>query len=155
MESSEASAHTRARTHARTHAHAQATLVQFSWPRGGGATEGRSASSQWAESESLESRLACAAGAGVLLWGITGGLCRQCVLRRRFSRDCRKERRARSSSSGDEPSSSTSAISAKVTGCVLKRVSRERRERLLPWAGPLGTGRFWGNSSMEWWAGGT
>lgn len=70
------------------------------------------------------------------------------VLLRRFSRDWRKERRARSSSSGDVPSSSTtSAISAKVTGCVLKRVSRARRERLRPRAGPLGTGRFWGNSS--------
>lgn len=70
------------------------------------------------------------------------------VLLLKFSRDWRKERRARSSSSGDVPSSSTtSAISAKVTGCVLKRVSRDRRERLRPRAGPLGTGRFWGNSS--------
>lgn len=70
------------------------------------------------------------------------------VLLLKFSRDCRKERRARSSSRGDVPSSSTtSAISAKVTGCVLKRVSRDRRERLRPCAGPLGTGKFWGNSS--------
>ncbi len=101
----------------------------------------------WVESESLESRLACV-GVGVQLWWAAGGQWRVCVLRRRFSRDCRKERRALSSSRGEEPSSSTSAISAKVTGCVLKRASRERRERLLPLAGPLGTGSCWGNSSM-------
>lgn len=101
----------------------------------------------WVESESLESWLACV-GAGVQLWWPVGRQWRVCVLRRRFSRDCRKERRALSSSRGDEPSSSTSAISAKVTGCVLKRASRDRRERLLPLAGPLGTGSCWGNSSM-------
>lgn len=107
----------------------------------------RSPSTHWVESESLESRLACV-GVGVPLWWAAGGQWRVCVLRRRFSRDCRKERRALSSSRGEEPSSSTSAISAKVTGCVLKRASRDRRERLLPLAGPLGTGSCWGNSSM-------
>lgn len=101
----------------------------------------------WVESESLESRLACV-GVGVQLWWADGGQWRVCVLRRRFSRDWRKERRALSSSSGEEPSSSTSAISAKVTGCVLKRASRGRRDRLLPLAGALGTGSCWGNSSI-------
>lgn len=101
----------------------------------------------WVESESLESRLACV-GVGVQLWWAAGGQWRVWVLRRRFSRDCKKERRALSSSRGEEPSSSTSAISAKVTGCVLKRASRGRRERLLPLAGHLGTGSCWGNSSI-------
>lgn len=101
----------------------------------------------WVESESLESRLACV-GVGVQLWWAAGGQWRVCVLRRRFSSDCKKERRALSSSRGEEPSSSTSWISAKVTGCVLKRASRGRRERLLPFAGPFGTGNCWGNSSI-------
>ncbi|TNN79921.1 hypothetical protein EYF80_009958 [Liparis tanakae] len=101
----------------------------------------------WVESESLESRLACVVVGVQPRWAV-GGQWRVCVLRRRFSSDCRKDRRALSSSSGEEPSSSTSAISAKVTGCVLKRASRGRRERLLPLAGPLGTGSCWGNSSM-------
>lgn len=83
----------------------------------------------------------------VLLWWIPGGW-KVCLLLRRFSRDCRKERRARSSSRGEDPSSSTSAISAKVTGCVLKRASRERRERLRPRTTPLGTRSCCGNSSM-------
>lgn len=135
----------------------QASLVQFSWPpfeaasrrseEHGGARRWSHPSSHWVESESLESRLACV-GVGVQLWWAAGGQWRVCVLRRRFSRDCRKERRALSSSNGEEPSSSTSAISAKVTGCVLNRASRGRRERLLPLAGPFGTGSCWGNSSM-------
>lgn len=104
-------------------------------------------SPHWVESESLESRLACV-GVGVQLWWAPGWPWRVCVLRRRFSSDCKKERRALSSSRGEEPSSSTSWISAKVTGCVLKRASRGRRERLLPFAGPFGTGSCWGNSSI-------
>lgn len=101
----------------------------------------------WVESESLESWLVCV-GVGVQLWWAVDGQWRVCVLRRKFSRDWRKERRALSSSIGEEPSSSTSAISAKVTGWVLNRASRGRRARLLPLAGPLGTGSCWGNSSM-------
>lgn len=140
--------------HTHRQAGKQASLVQFSWPPFEAASR-RSAehvcqvcpTTHWVESESLESRLACV-GVGVQLWWAAGGQWRVCVLRRRFSRDCRKERRARSSSRGEEPSSSTSAISAKVTGCVLKRASRDRRERLLPLAGPLGTGSCWGNSSI-------
>lgn len=116
--------HTSMHIHRHTH-----SLVQFIW---------RGLNSYWVESESLESMLIL--DVVVLLWWV--------VLRRRFSRDCKKERWARSSSSGEEPSSSTSAISTKVTGCVLKRASRQRREWPLPLAGPLGTGRCWGNSSM-------
>ncbi|KAG7281861.1 hypothetical protein CRUP_031110 [Coryphaenoides rupestris] len=98
----------------------------ISWVRKGGQVFHKAP-----ESESLESMLPCG---DVLVFG--------------FSRDCRKERRALSSSRGEEPSSSTSAISANVTGCVLKRASRGRRERLLHLAGPLGTGSCWGNSSV-------
>lgn len=119
-------------THTRTH-----SLVQVIWSVD---------TSHWVESESLESRLVLV-DMVVLLWA-PGEQWRVWVLRRRFSRDCRKERRARSSSRGEEPSSSTSAISAKVTGWVLKRALRERRGWLRPLTTPLGTGSCCGNSSM-------
>lgn len=101
----------------------------------------------WAESESLESKLACV-GVLVLPLCVVPECCRDCVLLLRLSSDCKKERLARSSSSGEAPSSSTSAISAKVTGWVLKRASRGRLGRLRPRAGPLGTGSCCGNSSI-------
>ena len=100
----------------------------------------------WVESESLESRLACVDVVVRLLR--VAGQWSACVLLLRFSNDCRNDRRALSSSNGDAPSSSTSAISAQVTGWVLKRASRGRRGRLFPRAGPFGTGSCWGNSSM-------
>lgn len=125
--------------------------LQYKWRQGEatnmGARKWGCPSSHCVESESLESRLACV-GVGVQLRWAAVEQWRACVLRRKFSRDWRKERRALSSSRGEEPSSSTSAISAKVTGCVLKRASRGRRERLLPLAGPFGTGSCWGNSSI-------
>lgn len=74
-----------------------------------------SVSFQGAESESLESRLACV-GVLVLPECVEPVWCSVCVLLLRLSSDCRKERLALSSSSGEAPSSSTSAISAKVTG---------------------------------------
>lgn len=102
--------------------------------------------SHCAESESLESRLACADSVRQLC--VDPAWCKVCVLLLRLSSDWRKDRLARSSSRGEAPSSSTSAISAKVTGWVLKRASRGRRERFRPRARHLGTGSCWGNSSM-------
>lgn len=99
-----------------------------------------------AESESLESRLACADAVRQLC--VDPAWCKVCVLFLRLSSDCKNDRLARSSSRGEAPSSSTSAISAKVTGWVLNRASRARLGRFRPRAIHLGTGRCWGNSSM-------
>lgn len=102
--------------------------------------------SQGVESESLESRLACAEVVRQLC--VDPACCKVCVLLLRLSSDWRKDRLALSSSRGEAPSSSTSAISAKVTGWVLKRASLGRLGRFRPRARHLGTGSCWGNSSM-------
>lgn len=99
-----------------------------------------------AESESLESRLACADAVRQLC--VDPEWCKVCVLLLRLSSDCRNDRLALSSSIGEAPSSSTSAISEKVTGWVLNRASRGRLGRFRPLAIHLGTGSCWGNSSM-------
>lgn len=94
------------------------------------------------ESESLESTLPrMAEVANRSRWRIW-------LLHRRLSKDCRKDFLALSSSSGEAPSSSTSVISANVTGCVLKRDCRGRLSLALPRAGALGRGRGWGNPSI-------
>lgn len=94
---------------------------------------------QRAESESLESRLLRRRQ----LPRRSRWRQRFWVLRRRHSSDCRKDFLAFSSSMGDTPSSSTSWISSKVTGCVLKRDCRGRRSL------PLGVlaGRAGGGNS--------